>query len=86
MSYTPPPCVIYRSGNSSKSSVIPTKLSQKQRKMIAMANREANFDGPSAKSPPGVTSVKLAKGWCVSGHFVLYFSFYKNFSQPALTQ
>ncbi|XP_053489601.1 inhibitor of Bruton tyrosine kinase [Ictalurus furcatus] len=54
------------SGNSSKSSVIPTKLSQKQRKMIAMANREANFDGPSAKSPPGVTSVKLAKGWATA--------------------
>ncbi|KAB5586398.1 hypothetical protein PHYPO_G00001130 [Pangasianodon hypophthalmus] len=54
------------SGNSSKPSVIPTKLSQKQRKMIAMATREASVDGASAKSPPGVTSVKPAKGWATA--------------------
>ncbi|KAI5106425.1 inhibitor of Bruton tyrosine kinase, partial [Silurus meridionalis] len=46
-----------------KISVIPTKLSQKQRKMMAMATREASVDGPSAKSPPGVTLFKPAKGW-----------------------
>lgn len=47
--------------------------------MIAMATREASVDGASAKSPPGVASVKPAKGWCVSGHFVLYLSFYNTF-------
>ncbi|XP_047666724.1 inhibitor of Bruton tyrosine kinase isoform X5 [Tachysurus fulvidraco] len=51
------------SGNSSKASVIPNKLSQKQRKMIAMATREASVDGVSAKSPPGIVSVKPAKSW-----------------------
>lgn len=75
----PPPCVIYRSGNGSKPSVIPTKLSQKQRKMIAMATREASVDGVSAKSPPGVVPVKPAKSWCVSDHSVLHLSFYITF-------
>ncbi|XP_060778288.1 inhibitor of Bruton tyrosine kinase isoform X2 [Neoarius graeffei] len=54
------------SGNSSKPTVIPTKLSQKQRKMMAMATREASIDGVSAKSPPGVASVKPAKGWATA--------------------
>lgn len=54
------------SGNNSKPLIIPTKLSQKQRKMIAMATREASVDGASAKSPPGVVSVKPAKGWATA--------------------
>ncbi|KAG7336221.1 hypothetical protein KOW79_000914 [Hemibagrus wyckioides] len=54
------------SGNGSKPSVIPTKLSQKQRKMIAMATREASVDGMSAKSPPGVVPVKPAKSWATA--------------------
>ncbi|TTA40553.1 Inhibitor of Bruton tyrosine kinase [Bagarius yarrelli] len=54
------------SGNNSKPLIIPTKLSQKQRKMIAMATREASVDGVSAKSPPGVVSVKPAKGWAAA--------------------
>ncbi|XP_053350018.1 inhibitor of Bruton tyrosine kinase [Clarias gariepinus] len=54
------------SGNSSKPSIIPTKLSQKQRKMMAMATRESSVDGSSAKSPPGVALVKPAKGWATA--------------------
>ncbi|KAK3551005.1 hypothetical protein QTP70_011527 [Hemibagrus guttatus] len=54
------------SGNGSKPSVVPTKLSQKQRKMIALATREASVDGVSAKSPPVVVPVKPSKGWATA--------------------
>lgn len=46
---------------------------------MAMATREANVDGSSTRSPPGVASVRPAKGWCVSGHIVLYLSLYNSF-------
>ncbi|XP_072535963.1 inhibitor of Bruton tyrosine kinase [Salminus brasiliensis] len=51
------------SGNSSKLSVTPTKLSQKQRKMMAMATREGSVDGASAKSVPVAVPTKPAKAW-----------------------
>lgn len=51
------------SGSNNKPPVIQTKLSQKQRKMMAMATRENSIDGGAAKSPPVVTVVKPMKGW-----------------------
>lgn len=51
------------SGNSIKISVTPTKLSQKQRKMLAMATREGSVEGASTKSAPLAVPVKPAKAW-----------------------
>ncbi|KAG9276324.1 inhibitor of Bruton tyrosine kinase [Astyanax mexicanus] len=51
------------SGNSIKPSVTPTKLSQKQRKMMAMATREGSVEGACAKSAPVAVPVKPAKAW-----------------------
>ncbi|XP_062847377.1 inhibitor of Bruton tyrosine kinase isoform X2 [Trichomycterus rosablanca] len=51
------------SGSSTKPSATPTKLSQKQRKMMTMATKESSVDGALAKSPPSVAPVKPIKGW-----------------------
>ncbi|KAJ8411489.1 hypothetical protein AAFF_G00162970 [Aldrovandia affinis] len=48
-------------GSSGKPSPFPAKLSQKQRKMIAMATKEA--EGLVVKSPSVVTPSKNAKAW-----------------------
>lgn len=50
------------SGSSSKVTVISSKLSQKQRKMMALASREGSTEIMSPKSP-SVTPVKPAKAW-----------------------
>lgn len=49
----------------SKSSSLPPKLSQKQRKMIAMATKEPSTESISAKSPPAPTSTptKTVRAW-----------------------
>uniref|UniRef100_A0A667XR02 Inhibitor of Bruton tyrosine kinase n=1 Tax=Myripristis murdjan TaxID=586833 RepID=A0A667XR02_9TELE len=43
---------------SSKHSPVPTKLSQKQRKMMAMANKEASVESASSKPAPALTPSK----------------------------
>uniref|UniRef100_A0A8B9RHS2 BTB domain-containing protein n=1 Tax=Astyanax mexicanus TaxID=7994 RepID=A0A8B9RHS2_ASTMX len=52
-----------KSPGSIKPSVTPTKLSQKQRKMMAMATREGSVEGACAKSAPVAVPVKPAKAW-----------------------
>lgn len=49
--------------SSSKVVAIPSKMSQKQRKMMALASREGSTESMSAKSPPTVTPVKPVKTW-----------------------
>uniref|UniRef100_A0A8C1NZR1 Inhibitor of Bruton agammaglobulinemia tyrosine kinase n=1 Tax=Cyprinus carpio TaxID=7962 RepID=A0A8C1NZR1_CYPCA len=49
------------SSSSTKVSVIPSKMSQKQRKMMALASREGSTESMSAKSPPSLTPVKPSK-------------------------
>ncbi|XP_061107075.1 inhibitor of Bruton tyrosine kinase [Conger conger] len=49
-------------GSSGKPSPFPAKLSQKQRKMLAMATKEGGAEGVTAKSPPVPTS-KNGKTW-----------------------
>uniref|UniRef100_A0A9J7YMU3 Inhibitor of Bruton tyrosine kinase n=1 Tax=Cyprinus carpio carpio TaxID=630221 RepID=A0A9J7YMU3_CYPCA len=51
------------SSSSTKVSVIPSKMSQKQRKMMALASREGSTESMSAKSPPSLTPVKPVKTW-----------------------
>uniref|UniRef100_A0A4W4HHR7 BTB domain-containing protein n=1 Tax=Electrophorus electricus TaxID=8005 RepID=A0A4W4HHR7_ELEEL len=46
------------SGSSGKPSAIPNKLSQKQRKMMAMASREGSMEGVAGKSPPDAVPAK----------------------------
>uniref|UniRef100_A0A8C9SNX1 Inhibitor of Bruton tyrosine kinase n=1 Tax=Scleropages formosus TaxID=113540 RepID=A0A8C9SNX1_SCLFO len=55
----------FGSGNRyvSKSSAPPPKLSQRQRKMIAMATKGACMDGVTVKSPPPVTTSKMGRAW-----------------------
>uniref|UniRef100_A0AAR2K568 BTB domain-containing protein n=1 Tax=Pygocentrus nattereri TaxID=42514 RepID=A0AAR2K568_PYGNA len=59
-----------------KPSAMPNKLSQKQRKMMAMATREGSGEGvsakSSAKSPAVAIPVKPVKTWCVSKLCVLH--------------
>ncbi|KAJ8290893.1 hypothetical protein GJAV_G00018920 [Gymnothorax javanicus] len=52
-----------KSPGSVKPSPFPAKLSQKQRKMLAMATKEGAAEGVSAKSPPVVTPSKNGKAW-----------------------
>uniref|UniRef100_A0A673VXE8 Inhibitor of Bruton tyrosine kinase n=1 Tax=Salmo trutta TaxID=8032 RepID=A0A673VXE8_SALTR len=47
----------------SKQSPLPAKLSQKQRKMIAMATKEGSVEGVLSKSTPVITPSKSAKAW-----------------------
>ncbi|XP_030640268.1 inhibitor of Bruton tyrosine kinase [Chanos chanos] len=54
------------SGGSTKSSPLPVKLSQKQRKMMAIASKEASVESTSAKSPPVVTPTKPPKTWATA--------------------
>ncbi|XP_064198711.1 inhibitor of Bruton tyrosine kinase isoform X1 [Anguilla rostrata] len=49
--------------SSSKPSPFPAKLSQKQRKMLAMATKEGGAEGVTAKSPPVLTPSKNGKAW-----------------------
>uniref|UniRef100_A0A3Q2QHR3 Inhibitor of Bruton tyrosine kinase n=1 Tax=Fundulus heteroclitus TaxID=8078 RepID=A0A3Q2QHR3_FUNHE len=50
-----------------KHSPVSSKLSQKQRKMLAMANREASVDSPSSKSAPiGTPSKSSEKAWATA--------------------
>ncbi|XP_036394726.1 inhibitor of Bruton tyrosine kinase isoform X1 [Megalops cyprinoides] len=49
--------------SSSKTSPFPAKLSQKQRKMIAMVTKEGGPEGFPAVSPPVVTPSKNGKAW-----------------------
>ncbi|XP_028985270.1 inhibitor of Bruton tyrosine kinase [Betta splendens] len=50
-----------------KHSHVPTKLSQKQRKMLAMANKEASVETTSAKSAPaGTPSKSSGKTWATT--------------------
>ncbi|MEQ2188013.1 hypothetical protein GOODEAATRI_010590, partial [Goodea atripinnis] len=50
-----------------KHSPVSSKLSQKQRKMLAMANREASVDSPPSKSAPIVTPSKSSeKTWATA--------------------
>ncbi|XP_050987197.1 inhibitor of Bruton tyrosine kinase isoform X1 [Labeo rohita] len=51
------------SSSNTKVSVIPSKMSQKQRKMMALASREGSTESMSAKSPPSLTPVKPSKTW-----------------------
>ncbi|XP_051722046.1 inhibitor of Bruton tyrosine kinase [Ctenopharyngodon idella] len=52
------------SSSSSKVTVIPSKMSQKQRKMMALASREGSTESMSANHlPPSVTPVKPVKTW-----------------------
>ncbi|XP_073702952.1 inhibitor of Bruton tyrosine kinase isoform X2 [Garra rufa] len=51
------------SSSSTKVSVVPSKMSQKQRKMMALASREGSTESMSAKSPPSLTPVKPVKTW-----------------------
>uniref|UniRef100_A0A674E195 Inhibitor of Bruton tyrosine kinase n=1 Tax=Salmo trutta TaxID=8032 RepID=A0A674E195_SALTR len=48
-------------GSSSKQSPLPAKLSQKQRKMIAMATKEGSAECALSKSPPVITPSKNDK-------------------------
>ncbi|XP_035606478.1 inhibitor of Bruton tyrosine kinase-like [Oncorhynchus keta] len=50
-------------GSSSKQSPLPAKLSQKQRKMIAMATKEGSAECALSKSPPVITPSKNVKAW-----------------------
>ncbi|KAI7806678.1 putative inhibitor of Bruton tyrosine kinase, partial [Triplophysa rosa] len=63
-------------GGSSKVPVISSKLSQKQRKMMALASREGSTENMSPKSPPSVTPVKPVKTWSTA---VQSFSFSCSF-------
>ncbi|KAI4904062.1 hypothetical protein NFI96_033883 [Prochilodus magdalenae] len=54
------------SGSSNKPSGVPTKLSQKQRKMMAMATKEGSGEGASAKSQPVAIPVKPVKTWATA--------------------
>ncbi|XP_043116835.1 inhibitor of Bruton tyrosine kinase isoform X2 [Puntigrus tetrazona] len=49
--------------SSAKASVVPGKMSQKQRKMMALASREGSTESMSARSPPSLTPVKPVKTW-----------------------
>lgn len=50
-----------------KHSLLSSKLSQKQRKMLAMANREASVESPPSKSVPIVTPPKSSeKAWATA--------------------
>uniref|UniRef100_A0A671PS03 Inhibitor of Bruton tyrosine kinase-like n=1 Tax=Sinocyclocheilus anshuiensis TaxID=1608454 RepID=A0A671PS03_9TELE len=51
--------------SSTKVSVVPSKMSQKQRKMMALASRVGSTENISAKSPPSLTLVKPVKTWAV---------------------
>ncbi|XP_016105091.1 inhibitor of Bruton tyrosine kinase-like [Sinocyclocheilus grahami] len=51
------------SSSSTKVSVVPSKMSQKQRKMMALASRVGSTENISAKSPPSLTPVKPVKTW-----------------------
>uniref|UniRef100_A0A8C8F0E7 BTB domain-containing protein n=1 Tax=Oncorhynchus tshawytscha TaxID=74940 RepID=A0A8C8F0E7_ONCTS len=53
-------------GSSSKQSPLPAKLSQKQRKMIAMATKEGSAECTLSKSTPVITPSKSAKTWATS--------------------
>uniref|UniRef100_A0A672QNQ8 Inhibitor of Bruton tyrosine kinase n=1 Tax=Sinocyclocheilus grahami TaxID=75366 RepID=A0A672QNQ8_SINGR len=53
----------WSSSSSTKVSVVPSKMSQKQRKMMAQASREGSTESMSAKSPPSLTPVKPVKTW-----------------------
>ncbi|XP_072250913.1 inhibitor of Bruton tyrosine kinase isoform X2 [Leuresthes tenuis] len=51
-------------GTNIKHSPVSTKLSQKQRKMLAMANKEASGDSPASKAAPSTTPSKSSgKAW-----------------------
>uniref|UniRef100_A0A8C7EZ16 Inhibitor of Bruton tyrosine kinase n=1 Tax=Oncorhynchus kisutch TaxID=8019 RepID=A0A8C7EZ16_ONCKI len=50
-------------GSSSKQSPLPAKLSQKQRKMIAMATKEGSAECALSKSPPVIPPSKNGKAW-----------------------
>ncbi|XP_056141679.1 inhibitor of Bruton tyrosine kinase [Lampris incognitus] len=55
------------SGNSSKPSPVSTKLSQKQRKMMALANREATSESAPSKPTPVITPSKsIGKAWATA--------------------
>ncbi|XP_033496610.2 inhibitor of Bruton tyrosine kinase [Epinephelus lanceolatus] len=50
-----------------KHSPVPTKLSQKQRKMLAMANKEASVESTASKPTPTVTPSKSSgKAWATA--------------------
>ncbi|XP_035484753.2 inhibitor of Bruton tyrosine kinase [Scophthalmus maximus] len=50
-----------------KHSPVPTKLSQKQRKMLAMANKEASVESTASKPTPTVTTSKSSgKAWATA--------------------
>ncbi|KAM6935398.1 inhibitor of Bruton tyrosine kinase isoform 1-T1 [Lycodopsis pacificus] len=52
---------------STKHSPVPTKLSQKQRKMLAMANKEASVESTASKPTPAVTLSKSSgKAWATA--------------------
>ncbi|XP_016342555.1 inhibitor of Bruton tyrosine kinase-like [Sinocyclocheilus anshuiensis] len=53
----------WSSSSSTKVSVVPSKMSQKQRKMMALASREGSTESMSAKSPPSLTPIKPVKTW-----------------------
>lgn len=54
-------------GNSTKQSPVPTKLSQKQRKMLALANKEPSVELPSSKPASIVTPTKVnGKAWATA--------------------
>ncbi|KAG7240618.1 hypothetical protein INR49_026673 [Caranx melampygus] len=54
-------------GTSVKHSPVPTKLSQKQRKMLAMANKDASVESTASKPTPTVTPSKSSgKAWATA--------------------
>lgn len=53
--------------NSTKQSPVTAKLSQKQRKMLALANKEPTVEPPASKATPIVTPTKgTGKAWAVT--------------------
>lgn len=53
--------------SSSKHSTVPTKLSQKQRKMLALATKEASVVSAVSKTTPAVAPPKSSgKAWWVA--------------------
>lgn len=53
--------------NGIKQSPVPTKLSQKQRKMLALGNKEPSVELPASKPTPIVTPTKVnAKAWATA--------------------
>ncbi|XP_010902790.2 inhibitor of Bruton tyrosine kinase isoform X2 [Esox lucius] len=65
-------------GSGGKQSPLPAKLSQKQRKMIAMASKEGSGEGACLKSHPSITPSKSAKAWATPVQTPLSFRSFRD--------